>query len=121
MDPKILDIIRKIVNEPDKIDQIVAAEGTEYFFWFKGVVFSIMYGPNRSGLGLYSFYVYPNWTQPLEQLAVASARGEEVQVMEFHTGVEGIEAFAELARQLWQTVHGKHINMDTVFKRVLEE
>jgi hypothetical protein len=124
MDARIPAVIKKIIGDPEGIEETVRSGGTEFFFRYKGVVFSILRAENRdpSKFGPFSFYIYPRWTLTLGELASFSGQGqlEEPDMMSYNV-VDAAEPLRPLWSQLWHLLNAKDSNLDEVFRKVLED
>ena len=126
MNTKVEQVVKAIVDAPDEISD-VAQEANEFYFRFRGHVFSIQ---RRSGFprvvpagafpeedpGRYSFYVYPNWSQTPQTLAYVESRTDQ--------NVESISYGADycdqhLLSRLHKEAMSRCFNVDAVFDDIL--
>ena len=117
MDPRIIALINRILDNTQQLQGIEAA-GTEYFFRFRNVDFSVTKASSDSLRA--AFFVYPHWKGNVADLALASARGalSESDMAEY-TSESPHEA--DLLGRLWETIRSRHMNIDEILKRLLEE
>lgn len=123
MDPKILEVLKKILANPNDITEPFRIEN-EYYFRFKGVTFSILFNPDRQAkYGAYSFYVYPTYSGPLNALHVKFSVGgveEAPAVSSFNSGTASAEGI-KLMQLLWDKLNEiKPTDLDQAIRKVLE-
>ena len=126
MNTKVEQVVKAILAAPDEIGD-VAREANEFYFRFRGHVFSIQ---KRHGLpriatagefpeedpGRYSFYVYPSWDGSPEGLAYTESRTDQ--------DVESISYGADycdqrLLSRLHKEAMSRCFNVDAVFDDIL--
>jgi hypothetical protein len=125
MNPKAIEVIKKILSNIDKIEDTYATS-SEYYFRYKGITFSIMRAFNREPKwGPYSFYIYPLWQEssPLSGIAEMSSLGtlEEPDMVSYNAGDYKDPETVKLFEQLFLELQRKHSKIDDVFKTILEE
>jgi hypothetical protein len=125
MDPRIIDVIKKIQSNLDQIEEIHSV-ANEYYFRYKGVAFSIMRAFNRDAkYGKYSFYVYPlSEGLTLNDIAQMSSLGNltEPEMVSYNLGdFHNDPEVTKIFEQLYFSLERKHSNMDDVFRKILEE
>jgi hypothetical protein len=95
--------------------------GNEYYFKYKGHVFSILGRSTEHESGTHTLYLYPQWgntTSVLAHVCEYEPQGmEEVPMLTFHARDYPSVPFADL----WSTVQGRHYNIDSVFDDILSE
>lgn len=117
MDKKIIEVMRKIASTPDLIGDVNRG-GNEYYFHYKGHVFSILSrAVPDDRYGKYSFYVYPDWSDDVQSLASIFQRGdyENVAMVSYHSHDEDEQPF----RQLYAMVESKYFNIDNIVNDIL--
>ncbi len=125
MNPKAIEVIKKILSNIDKIEETFGTS-SEYYFRYKGITFSIMRAFNREAKwGPYSFYVYPLWdvSSSLSGIAQLSSQGtlDEPDMVSYNSGDYKDAEITKLFEQLFLELQRKHSRIDDVFKTILEE
>jgi hypothetical protein len=123
MDKRVIDVIRKIISEPDRIVDVYRHD-TEYYFRFKGKAMSLLYGPTRDAkFGPYTYYLYPRYKATYSMAAIAeesmSGGLEEPDMFSYSVAdYPGIEDKA-LFEALYDILKRKHANIDGIFDELL--
>src|ERR1700722_4766566 len=127
MEDKITETLKKILSNPDLVEETFRASD-EYYFIFKGVAMSVYKALNReSKYGNYSFFIYPKWTGPLSDLAHESSLGnldeKDMDMIICHMGQYDKNSEASgLFEPLFNLIQKKHtkIDLEDVFRKILE-
>lgn len=119
MSTKVEQVVTTILESPDEILDTYR-EANEFYFRFRGHVFSIQECEAGSNSfehgGQYTFYVYPQWTGSPQTLPFAEVKSE--------TGSESVayseDEFKEsLLKRLHKETMSRCFNVDAVFDDVL--
>jgi hypothetical protein len=118
MNVKVLEVIRKFIDDPRLIDHIFGTT-SEYYFKSKGHTFSVVRraeDPERE-FGNYSFYVYPGWEGTLDDLSTQTDF-DNVPFVAFHE-LELPAVERDLIKILFDAVKARYANIDTILSDIL--
>lgn len=126
MDPKLNEILKKILSSRELVEETHNSEG-EFYFRFKGIAMSILRAVNRDKkYGPYSFFIYPKWKGTLSELAHLSSLGhmdeDALDMISYHSGEYQNTQTYEYFDILYNFLKIKYtnVNLDELYRRILE-
>lgn len=120
---KVVESIRHILQNPKQIKDITRA-GNEYYFNYKGHLFSVLRRESEHESGRYTFYLYPKWNSNSLSLVRTLERtdafpNESTEMATFHSaGLETPEA-EKLLGSLFNTIENEYLGVDAILDHVL--
>jgi hypothetical protein len=120
MEPRVIDVIKRILADPSAIEEIHKSDA-EFYFRFRGIPMSILYGPSRRETGPYSLYIYPtSKTRRLDSIAQLSVneRWEEPDMLSYHV-TDYADADEQLFSDLYALMRKRFTNVDGLFDTLL--
>lgn len=120
MNEKIIEVLEKIVNEPEKIEEIKVYQ-TEYFFRFAGQVISLLKRDETdSSLGEYSLYFYPRWRSSLGQLISTQEHDpDSIQMAPYHSIQFPSPVQKASFKKLYSLLTEKALGIDEILDEIL--
>jgi hypothetical protein len=127
MNQKFIDVLMKFVTDKSGFQEIYD-DGSEYYFRFKGHIFSIL---KRSGhdvneYGNYSIFVYPQWKHGLKELAYSYEQDPNpTPTISYHESqfnninINGTN-ISDLFSELYTFLQEKNLGVDNVFDDILD-
>jgi len=119
--PTITDVVRKFLNDPEKITDVFQSQ-KEYYFRYGSHCFSITKRTQEiQKYGNYSLYVYPKWSGDTQALAESFLNGDPenmVEMVAYHLK-DMPELYADFSK-LYRLLEEKDLKIDEIFKDVLE-
>ena len=116
MSDKVVKTIQAIAETPERIEDI-SKSSSEYYFRFKGHVFSIHARADK--VGLFVFYVYPHWSNPIEELAGVLEYDDYsgIKIVSYESSEYDDEG--EPFRNLYAIVKNSYGGVDEIFDDIL--
>ena len=120
MSDKVIQVLWKILAEPEKIQE-VKEDGSELFFRFGNQVLSIMKRTDSGqGLGQYGFYVYPRWKGTIKEIIdLQNHDPDMVNLVHYHDGDFPDDDEKLCFKKLYTLIAGKAHGVDDVFDDIL--
>lgn len=119
-DEKALIAVQRMLDQPGLITDVAEAEH-EYYFKFKGHVFSVLRRTRDEEFGVYSFYIYPRWTGATDALAELYQYGEpENPATAFHCAKMSPDA-EDLFAKLYQVIDSKVNGVDELLDDIIND
>jgi hypothetical protein len=123
-DISIADVLRKFINDPDKIEA-VTKEGNEYYFKYGKYCFSLLKRHGRQDIeqyGSYSLYLYPHWNGKPSELVGMFEFGnqDEIEMATYNENQFENPADRVNLAKLNQLLSEKYLNLGKIFGDILE-
>jgi len=124
MNEEFQETLEKIASTPELILDITK-EGSEYYFSFKGFLFSLLKretAQNAKEYGKYTLYVYPKFKGNPKDLSELFSLGvaDEIDVASYHESEAKAATDKQAFEALYKVITGKHLNLDALFKKILD-
>ena len=124
MDPKIVQLMKKIIAEPDGISDI-QRHNNEYYFRFKKRLFSILEGTTRTRkYGEYSFYLYlvPDTVKATAIIEMSEIGNlDQINMVATHAGEAASGEEKKVFSELYSLIKRKDTNLDQVLDDLLKD
>jgi hypothetical protein len=121
MQNKILAVIKKITENLNSIEELTFnKDNTEYYFIFREVIFSVLKRQKASGLGRFSFYMYPHADSISElEMSFDSGEGDEIPLVTLHERDLSIQDKL-LISNFYEKLNEKLLGTDEIFDKLLK-
>ena len=125
MRDKIIDVMKKIMNQPDKIEGVAHSEGDEYYFKYNDIFMSVMQRQQARGpasqFGIYSVYIYPHYKGSVEALQQSFEFGneDEIELVGFHVN-EFKDADKDVFKTFYRFLSDKYFGVDKILDSILK-
>ena len=120
MSDKAFNAFKYILENPEGIAE-VHASGIEYYFKYKGHVFSVLKREDEDEI-VHSAFVYPSYTGSISALINYYDEGQpydQIPVVRYGTDQPENRHFASILAKLYKVVADKYLNLDTIFDDIM--
>jgi hypothetical protein len=119
MKDKLIEVLKKIVETPDLIEDI-CRNNSEYYFRFGDYYFSLLRRSSTQGdHGKYTFYLYPEHEGDTSSLVNEFVYGPGETELVFVDEKESPPETHKYFEMLTDILKTKHLNLDSIFDAIL--
>ena len=121
MSDKAFNAFKHILENPGGIVD-VQATGSEYYFKYKGHIFSVLKREDEEDGTVLSAFVYPNYSGSVSGLINYYDEGQpydEIPMVRYGTDQLENRHFGTILGKLYKIVGDKYLNLDTIFDDIV--
>lgn len=121
MDVRMFDAVRKMIDHPEQIEDVMCAR-VEYYFAFKGFVFSIFRRSEADeSHGVHTLYLFPHWKGPIEELPAAYNDGLPGSEYARLHDAQAPAGHATTLAELFDTLEMKYMKIDEMIATIMSD
>ncbi len=117
MNEKVIQVMEKILDEPEKIQEVTRSNA-EIFFSFGGQILSVLKREPTRELGAFGLYFYPKWRGGIRQL-ISTQEFDPESINMIHYNDADSPAHKGLFRRLYDLLEERSSGIDDVLDDIL--